>query len=183
MPSNKPSANAELDGLRQAAAQERLRQRDLEAELEAAKAEVDVASCAITDGYAAEDQRAVTQAREAEEPATAGTLPQLPNDDLLSAPDDLGVRIRVRRDGQQVLRRAAVRAARLRLASGAKLIPSRRRPATVAPLEIKARRALIVFPPDLHKARPLRAAPRVSRRIRRRRRAHRPARFRPPSSG
>lgn len=65
----KPTAHAQLDQLRQQAAAERVRHRDLQAELEAAELEVEQASHAIAAGYAAEDQHAVTAARKAEEAA------------------------------------------------------------------------------------------------------------------
>jgi chromosome segregation ATPase len=65
------SAHATLDGLRQHAAGERVKARELEGELEAAKVEVETASAAIAEAYAAENQRAVTAARKAEEAAVA----------------------------------------------------------------------------------------------------------------
>jgi hypothetical protein len=71
MPPRKPTAYAQLDRLSQQAAAERVRHRDLAAEFEAAKHAVEQASRAITDGYAAEDERAVGQAREAEQQAVA----------------------------------------------------------------------------------------------------------------
>jgi hypothetical protein len=67
----KTTAHEQLDQLRQNAAAERVRHRDLQAGMEAAKAEVEQASRAITDGYAAEDQRAVAQARKTETEAVA----------------------------------------------------------------------------------------------------------------
>jgi hypothetical protein len=67
----KPSAHAELDQLRQAAAGERVKQREIETELEAAKAAGDQAGEEITEAYAAENQRAVTTARKAEQAAVA----------------------------------------------------------------------------------------------------------------
>jgi hypothetical protein len=67
----KQSAHATLDQLRQAAADERVKQRELQAELEGAKAAVDRASDEITEAYAAENQRAVTTARKAEQEAVA----------------------------------------------------------------------------------------------------------------
>jgi hypothetical protein len=67
----KPSAHAQLDELRQRAAAERVHQRELEAQADAAALEVERASDAIADGYATEDQRAVTAARKAEEAAVA----------------------------------------------------------------------------------------------------------------
>lgn len=68
---NPTSAHATLDQLRQQAAGERVKQRELQAELEAAKAAVDRASDEITEAYAAENQRAVTTARKAEQDAVA----------------------------------------------------------------------------------------------------------------
>jgi hypothetical protein len=67
----KPTAHATRDQLQQEALVERVKARDIEAELEAAKAEVDAASHAVTDGYAREDERAVAQARKAGEAAAA----------------------------------------------------------------------------------------------------------------
>jgi hypothetical protein len=64
-------AHAALDELRQQAAGERVKARELEAELGAAKAEVKTASGAIAQAYAAENQRAVTAARKTEEAAVA----------------------------------------------------------------------------------------------------------------
>jgi chromosome segregation ATPase len=55
------SAHGELDELRQRTAAERVKLRDLSAELAAAKAEVDAASDAITEGYASEDERLATR--------------------------------------------------------------------------------------------------------------------------
>lgn len=71
MPPRKQSAHAELDELRQAAAGERVKQRELGLQLDAAKLEVEQASASIADGYAVEDQRAVTAARKTEEAAVA----------------------------------------------------------------------------------------------------------------
>jgi hypothetical protein len=65
------SAHASLDELRQRAAAERVHQRELEAQADAAALEVERASSAIADGYAAENQRAVTAARKAEDAAVA----------------------------------------------------------------------------------------------------------------
>ena len=64
------TAHAELDELRQLAAVERIKRRELEAQL-AAEFDVEQHSAAITDGYAAEDQRAVAPARKGEEAAIA----------------------------------------------------------------------------------------------------------------
>jgi hypothetical protein len=63
------SAHQQLDQLRRDAADERVKVRDLEAQFEAAKLEVESAGRAISDGYAAESQRDVAQARKAEEAA------------------------------------------------------------------------------------------------------------------
>jgi hypothetical protein len=69
----KPSktAHAQLDELRQYAAAERIKRRDLEAQLAAADLDAEQHSAAITDGYAAEDQRAVARARKGEQQAIA----------------------------------------------------------------------------------------------------------------
>jgi hypothetical protein len=65
------TAHAELDELRQLAAAERIKRRDLEAQLAAAELDVEQRSAAVTDGYAAEDQRAVARARKGEQQAAA----------------------------------------------------------------------------------------------------------------
>jgi hypothetical protein len=65
------SAHEQLDQLRRDTADERVKVRDLEAQLETAKLEVEQASRAISAGYAAESQRDVAQARKAEEAAIA----------------------------------------------------------------------------------------------------------------
>jgi hypothetical protein len=70
----KRSAHAELDELRQHAVAERVKARDLAAELEAAKAEVDDAGAAVTEAYAADDARLATQRRQDLESATARVL-------------------------------------------------------------------------------------------------------------
>ena len=69
----KPSktAHAQLDELRQHAAAERIKRRDLEAQLAAAELDAEQHSAAITAGYAAEDQRAVARARKGEQQAIA----------------------------------------------------------------------------------------------------------------
>jgi hypothetical protein len=59
----------ELDQLRQEAAGERVKVRDADLALAAAKVEVEDAGRAITDGYAAEDQEAVRAARDREREA------------------------------------------------------------------------------------------------------------------
>jgi hypothetical protein len=70
------TAHAELDDLRQLAAAERVKRRDLEAQLAAAELDVEQHSAATRDAYAAEAERAVAQAHKAEEAAvaTAGEL-------------------------------------------------------------------------------------------------------------
>jgi hypothetical protein len=69
MPGSKQTARAELDGLRQEYAREHARVREFEAEVEAAKAELEEAGRAVTDAYAAEDDKAVREAREREQAA------------------------------------------------------------------------------------------------------------------
>ena len=59
----KQTAHAELDKLRQRAVAERVKARDLEVQLEAAKAKVDSASGYIIAAYEDEDERAVEAAR------------------------------------------------------------------------------------------------------------------------
>jgi hypothetical protein len=71
MSPRRQTAHAGLDRLSQQAATERVRHRDLAAEFEATKHAVEEASRAITDAYAAEDERAVGQGREAEQQAVA----------------------------------------------------------------------------------------------------------------
>jgi hypothetical protein len=64
------SAQAELDGLRQELlAQENVRVREFEAEVAAAKAEVEEAGRAVTDSYAAENEKAMREARKRERAA------------------------------------------------------------------------------------------------------------------
>jgi hypothetical protein len=67
----KPTAHATRDELRQTVVAERVKARELKTQLEVAKVEVNAASQAITDGYAAEDERAVARAREVEQQAVA----------------------------------------------------------------------------------------------------------------
>jgi hypothetical protein len=62
-------AHDELDALRDKAASERVKVRDAELALAAAKAEVEDTGRAVVDGYAAEDQHAVRAAREREHEA------------------------------------------------------------------------------------------------------------------
>lgn len=58
MPRNaKRSADAQLDQLRQAVAAERVKARDLETQLEAARLEVEGAARAVTDAYAEDDAK------------------------------------------------------------------------------------------------------------------------------
>ena len=71
MPRSKPTAHAELDQLRQQAAIERMKARDLEAQLEAAEDQLEDASQAITEGHANGNPKAVAGARKAEEKAIA----------------------------------------------------------------------------------------------------------------
>jgi hypothetical protein len=51
-----------------------MKHREVEAALEAAKVEVEQASAAIADGYAAQEERALAQARTTEEKAVAKVL-------------------------------------------------------------------------------------------------------------
>ena len=67
----KPTAHAELDELRQQAATERVRARDLDAQLEAAEDQLEDAAQAIIAGHANDDEKAVTAARKAEDQAIA----------------------------------------------------------------------------------------------------------------
>jgi hypothetical protein len=69
MAKSKTTAHGELDQLQQQYAQEHTRVRELEAELEAAKFDVERASREIADGYAVDDDRAVTEARRREHQA------------------------------------------------------------------------------------------------------------------
>jgi hypothetical protein len=52
-----PTAHTTLDGLRQAVAAERMRARDLELEIVAAKLEVEDASSAIAEAYAVDNEQ------------------------------------------------------------------------------------------------------------------------------
>lgn len=63
MARNEKSTHARLDELRQAAAQERVRRRELEGELKATNQRVEEANDAVTQGYASDDERAVMAAR------------------------------------------------------------------------------------------------------------------------
>ena len=56
------SAHARLDQLRQAAAHERIRMRDLEGELQASNRRVEEANAAVAAGYASGDERAIKAA-------------------------------------------------------------------------------------------------------------------------
>jgi hypothetical protein len=69
MAKSKTTAHGELDQLRQQYAQEHTRVRELEAELGAAKFDVERVSHEIADGYAVDDERAVTEARKREHQA------------------------------------------------------------------------------------------------------------------
>jgi hypothetical protein len=73
---SKVSANEELAALREQYAAEHGRVRGLEVALERAKQEAEEASRAVTDGYAAEDEKAVAEAREREHQA-AETVSEL----------------------------------------------------------------------------------------------------------
>jgi hypothetical protein len=66
---SKVSANEELAALRQQYAAEHGRVRELEVALERAKHEIEEASHAVANGYAAEDEQAVAEAREREQQA------------------------------------------------------------------------------------------------------------------
>jgi hypothetical protein len=68
------TAHVTLDELRQAAAQERVRARDLETKLEAAKLVVDVISQQITSAYVAEDAKRAQQRRKQLEAAEAKVI-------------------------------------------------------------------------------------------------------------
>jgi hypothetical protein len=68
------TAHAELDELRQQATAERVKARNLEAQLEAAKVEVEDASRAVTDAYAAEAAKLAQQRRKQLEAAEAKVI-------------------------------------------------------------------------------------------------------------
>jgi chromosome segregation ATPase len=68
------TAHAQLDQLRQQAAAERVKAHNLEAQLEAAKVEIEDASRAVTDAYAAEDARLAQQRRKQLEAAEAKVI-------------------------------------------------------------------------------------------------------------
>lgn len=91
---SKRSAHAELDQVGQEYVQEQARVREFQVELEAARAEVEGASRAITDGYAAEDEQAVREARKREQSAVEKL------EDLRHRLD--GAVIRTERAGQRV---------------------------------------------------------------------------------
>jgi multidrug resistance efflux pump len=67
----RPTTHSQLESLRQQGAVERVKARDLEAGLEAAKAKLVEASDAITAGYATDDQHAIARAHKTEEEAVA----------------------------------------------------------------------------------------------------------------
>ena len=71
MPPRKSTAHATLDELRQAAADQRMKARDLDAALEVAKQEVEDASRGVTDAYAAEDGKLAQRRRKQLEAAEA----------------------------------------------------------------------------------------------------------------
>jgi hypothetical protein len=68
------SAHAELDELRQQAAGERMKGRDLEAALDAAKFKVDEADGAVADAYALEDAKLAAHRRKELEAAEAAVI-------------------------------------------------------------------------------------------------------------
>jgi hypothetical protein len=70
----KQSAHATLDQLRQAAAGERVKQRELEVQRDAAKAKVNSAGGAITEAYAAQDDRLAAKLRKDLQAAEADVL-------------------------------------------------------------------------------------------------------------
>jgi len=74
MPKQRKTAHAELDELRQQATAERVKARNLEAQLEAAKVEVEDASRTVTDAYAAEDAKLAQQRRMQLEAAEAKVI-------------------------------------------------------------------------------------------------------------
>jgi hypothetical protein len=83
----KRSAHAELDELRQHAAAERVKQRYLATQFEAAKREVENAAAAVTEAYAAEDDKLVVQRRDELQAAEAEVL------DLQHRADAAGLRV------------------------------------------------------------------------------------------
>jgi hypothetical protein len=74
MAKQRKSAHAELYQLRQQAACERMKARDLEAAVEAAKAKVDEASRAVADAYALEDDKLAAQRRKELQDAEAEVI-------------------------------------------------------------------------------------------------------------
>ncbi len=62
MAKQRKTAHAELDQLQEQATAQRVKARNLEAQLEAAKVAVEDASRAVTDAYAAEDANSPTSA-------------------------------------------------------------------------------------------------------------------------
>jgi hypothetical protein len=83
----KRSAHADLDELRQHTATERVKQRDLAGQLDAAMQEVESASGAVTEAYASEDAKLVNQRRDELQAAEAKVL------DLQHRVDAAAVRI------------------------------------------------------------------------------------------
>lgn len=81
------SAHTTLDELRQAAGAERMKQRDHEAKLDAAKLEVERAGQAVTDAYAADDATLAAQRRKELQAAEGAVL------DLQHRVDAAGLRV------------------------------------------------------------------------------------------
>jgi hypothetical protein len=71
MPRREPSLHAQLDQRRQVAAAERVKQRDFEARVEVVRAKVEEIQRALTSAYAAENQTAISDAREREQAVLA----------------------------------------------------------------------------------------------------------------
>jgi hypothetical protein len=74
MPKRRRSAHAALDELRQDMADERMKARDAEAALEAAKVKVDEADRAVTAAYALEDDKLAAQRRKELQAAEAEVI-------------------------------------------------------------------------------------------------------------
>jgi hypothetical protein len=86
-PKTKQSAHAQLDQLRQQAAAERVNERELAAQLEAAKVAVDDAGAAVTEAYAADDAKLAQRRRQEVDAAAAEVL------DLQHRFDAAGLRV------------------------------------------------------------------------------------------
>jgi hypothetical protein len=71
---SKQTAHAQLDQLQEQATAERVKARNLEVQLEAAKVEIEDASRAVTDAYAAEDAKLAQQRRKQLEAAEAKVI-------------------------------------------------------------------------------------------------------------